>query len=60
MTKAKPNAIKLNIIAMILTLIYISCAPFSKIDPKVNENTKPETIISLETIISPEKTPKIL
>ncbi|MBB6208331.1 complement regulator-acquiring protein [Borreliella lanei] len=40
MTKVKLNIIKLNIVAMILTLICISCAPFSKIDPKVNENTK--------------------
>ncbi|WNY63387.1 complement regulator-acquiring protein (plasmid) [Borreliella carolinensis] len=39
MTKAKLNIIKLNIITVILTLICISCAPLSKIDPKVNEST---------------------
>ncbi|MBB6208330.1 complement regulator-acquiring protein [Borreliella lanei] len=40
MTKAKLNIIKLNIIKMILALICISCAPFSKIDPKVAESSK--------------------
>ncbi|WNY66384.1 complement regulator-acquiring protein (plasmid) [Borreliella andersonii] len=40
MTKAKPNAIKLHIIVMILTLVCISCAPVNKIEPKVNKNTK--------------------
>ncbi|MCD2401439.1 complement regulator-acquiring protein [Borreliella bissettiae] len=49
MTKAKLNIIKLNIITVISTLICISCAPLSKIDPKVNENTK------LEKSINPEK-----
>ncbi|WKC89541.1 complement regulator-acquiring protein (plasmid) [Borreliella finlandensis] len=44
MTKAKLNIIKLNTIAMILTLICISCAPFSKIAPKANANTKPKKI----------------
>ncbi|ACN93627.1 complement regulator acquiring protein 1 (plasmid) [Borreliella finlandensis] len=44
MTKAKLNIIKLNTIAMILTLICISCTPFSKIDPKANANTKPKKI----------------
>ncbi|MCD2375775.1 complement regulator-acquiring protein [Borreliella burgdorferi] len=44
MTKAKLNIIKINTIAMILTLICTSCAPFSKIDPKANANTKPKKI----------------
>ncbi len=44
MKKEKLNIIKLNTIAMILTLICTSCAPFSKIDPKANANTKPKKI----------------
>ncbi len=50
MKKEKLNIIKLNIIAMILTLICTSCAPFSKIDPKANENT------NLGKNTNPEKT----
>ncbi|WP_434787041.1 complement regulator-acquiring protein, partial [Borreliella burgdorferi] len=50
MKKEKLNRIKLNIIAMILTLICTSCAPFSKIDPKANENT------NLGKNTNPEKT----
>ncbi|MCD2376855.1 complement regulator-acquiring protein [Borreliella burgdorferi] len=44
MKKEKLNRIKINTIAMILTLICTSCAPFSKIDPKANANTKPKKI----------------
>ncbi|MCD2401437.1 complement regulator-acquiring protein [Borreliella bissettiae] len=40
MTTTKLNAINLNIITVVLTLICISCAPLSKIDPKATGNTK--------------------
>ncbi|WKC90409.1 complement regulator-acquiring protein (plasmid) [Borreliella carolinensis] len=55
MTKAKSNIIKLNIIMVILTLICISCAPLSKIDPKVNESTNPKKRTNPEKSTDPEK-----
>ncbi|MBB6043293.1 complement regulator-acquiring protein (plasmid) [Borreliella yangtzensis] len=39
MTNTKLNIIKLSIITAILTLILISCAPVTKIDPNLKENT---------------------
>ncbi|WNY65491.1 complement regulator-acquiring protein [Borreliella carolinensis] len=42
MKNANPNIIKLNIITMILTLIFISCMPLNKIDPKANETINPK------------------
>ncbi|MGF7101967.1 complement regulator-acquiring protein [Borreliella kurtenbachii] len=54
MTKAKLTIIKLNIITVILTLICISCAPFSKIDPKATGNTKLKKTSKLKKTTNPK------
>ncbi|WNY65492.1 complement regulator-acquiring protein [Borreliella carolinensis] len=55
MTTTKLNAINLNIITVILTLICISCAPFSKIDPKAPGNTKLKKTSKLKKNTNREK-----